>query len=47
MRTILPQSSVSSVISTASGRWRRVHSCFWITALPGGHCSCHWWDWSR
>ena len=41
IRTTLPQPSVSSVISTASGRWRRVHSCVRIAAVPGGHCSCH------
>ena len=39
MRTILPQSSLSSVISTAIGRWRRVCSpkAHVGQALSGGH----------
>ena len=44
MRTILPQSSVSRVISTASGRWRSTCSC---RSAVAGHSVCHWCAWSR
>ena len=50
MRTILPQSSVSSVISTASGRWRSDISIVGpdcTVLVRGGHWSCHCRCWSR
>ena len=41
MRTILPQSAVSMVISTASGRWRIACSLLQARQLVGGgHCIC-------